>query len=610
MTLPAAASLQRLSGPLDALPHEVCKSVDSRIVKQQGAGKIDARELLHQLVSELHHGQTVQAGVHERSVSGQRLDAHQTVRHVVDLQPQHRRVNLPLIAPALAASASTHGSDHILDVVCQPLPPLVVALLCKGQGLVGDLRRLCALLVDDVAVGRQDHGHHLALLVALGRAQLLGRGDALHGLGRPLGDDVHLGDAKGHREHEPLLSALLAELQRLLLGLQGFLRDARWGRALGAGEALLNEQRELDGGQEAQHGGLARLLTQLLHQGQALLRCPERRGGVPGERLDLRDLEERAGLPALVLFLLEDELGLRGRRDRLVVLLEHPEDRAHHQERAALGVLVAGLCQQLLGLPGGLHRLCEPLLLHVDGHGQVVRGRLERRVVHVHAHGDHLLHARQRLAPLPPLALDAPDRMEDGDLQPPVLQVAREGERLLRAGQRAVGVLLLDERVGEQVEGVSLALRVPGLPEAGQRLLDQLHTCLRLLVFHIGVDDGAQELRVPGLVLADILCNGQCLLGCRQRLSGSILAEVQLGDGVVFECLHLLVAKLRERAQRSLEGLQCRIELLIIEASHAQGMPCPCLSLLVPKLLKCGKSFVCSRQGLRLVLLHAVNLDH
>eukprot|EP00411_Alexandrium_monilatum_P058997 CAMPEP_0175514718 /NCGR_PEP_ID=MMETSP0096-20121207/13567_1 /TAXON_ID=311494 /ORGANISM="Alexandrium monilatum, Strain CCMP3105" /LENGTH=130 /DNA_ID=CAMNT_0016816971 /DNA_START=24 /DNA_END=414 /DNA_ORIENTATION=- len=87
-------SLQRLSRPLDALTHKVSKRVDGGVVKQQGTRKIDAGELLHQLVSKLHHGQAVQASIHKRGVPGQRLDAHQTVGHVVDLQPQHLGVHL------------------------------------------------------------------------------------------------------------------------------------------------------------------------------------------------------------------------------------------------------------------------------------------------------------------------------------------------------------------------------------------------------------------------------------------------------------------------------------------------------------------------------------
>mmetsp|Transcript_63612 Transcript_63612/g.186062 ORF Transcript_63612/g.186062 Transcript_63612/m.186062 type:complete len:354 (-) Transcript_63612:1397-2458(-) len=352
-----ATSLQSLSGPLDAFRHEVCQGVDGRVIEQQGARQVDAGELFHQLISELNHGQTVKTGVHERSVPSQRLDTHQTVRHILDLELQHLRVHLPLAAVAAVAASLVHLSDHVLHIVREPFSSLVVLLPGDAQGLVGALRRLRVLPVYDVAVRGEDQRHHLSLLVALGRAQLLGCADAGHGLLGPLAHEMHLGHPKVHRKGKLLVSVLQAELQRLLCGFQGVLRSTVRHCHLRAAEGLLDEHRELDGREQALDGGLALLVPHLLNEGQALLGGAERCRGVADKRLDLSNLIEGSSLPPLVLLLLEDELRLRGRRDRLVVLVQQPGHGAHHQQRAALGVLVPGLRQQLLRLPGGLHRL-------------------------------------------------------------------------------------------------------------------------------------------------------------------------------------------------------------------------------------------------------------
>mmetsp|Transcript_46702 Transcript_46702/g.129983 ORF Transcript_46702/g.129983 Transcript_46702/m.129983 type:complete len:200 (+) Transcript_46702:1234-1833(+) len=193
---------------------------------------------------------------------------------------------------------------------------------------------------------------------------------------------------------------------------------------------------------------------------------------------------------------------------------------------------------------------------------------LERRVIQSHADRDHLLDAGQCLCELFPFDLNLADCVEDGYLQSPVPDLPRQRQCLLCSGKSTLCIFLLKKGAGQQMQRFTLPLLISRLSETCQGLLHQLHSCLRLFVLHVCINGCAQELCVPCFVWADFLSNRKRLLRCAQCLLGSILTEMQLGNCVVHEGLHLFVAKLRESSHCALEGLQCSVKLLIVEARY------------------------------------------
>mmetsp|Transcript_45753 Transcript_45753/g.122623 ORF Transcript_45753/g.122623 Transcript_45753/m.122623 type:complete len:263 (-) Transcript_45753:1801-2589(-) len=211
---------------------EVGHSLDRRVVEDQSGWHLDTVELLLEVVLELHGGQTVQAGVHERRVPVQLVHAHEAEGHIRD----RRDEVLDRWSLVLRHSTGLAGRCLIATLILEG-GPAAAAALHKSEQLVGDVLALflTELLLEDLKspccrlhglIVLPGHDVHLSgedLDVCLG-AQILhplrhGQGllDDLRRIGGPPGDNIDLSDAEQCR-HNGLLDAHPPRHRQSLLG--------------------------------------------------------------------------------------------------------------------------------------------------------------------------------------------------------------------------------------------------------------------------------------------------------------------------------------------------------------------------------------------------------